>query len=242
MEPKRYPVVEIFHSIQGEGIHAGKQMCFVRLAGCNVGVFQQPGARLPVCTTALGESFICDTMYNTIAERLTAEEIAARVAPMKHVCITGGEPFIHDLKPLVKACDAATLLCTAGDAALSRIAGVSIETSGTRAIPDEIWQDTWITCSPKQGFLQENALFVDEWKFVITPPGPEHSLDTWSAQKAEVIHKFVSAGNGAAPVYLQPANFEHSISDLSLVAVKRLLQEDPRWRLSLQLHKIIGVR
>lgn len=77
----------IFWTIQGEGILAGEPMMFVRLAGCSVG-----------CAD-------CDTDYS-VFERDTVEAIARRVVAAdpgrtKWVWVTGGEPTIHDLQPLV---------------------------------------------------------------------------------------------------------------------------------------------
>lgn len=80
------PVVEIFSSIQGEARNSGKPTTFIRLRGCN-----------------LSCSF-CDTRYaNTphseaICDEIREEVILLTVAELgnKNICITGGEPMIHD--------------------------------------------------------------------------------------------------------------------------------------------------
>jgi 7-carboxy-7-deazaguanine synthase len=83
-----YPLAPqgVFLTVNGEGQFLGQPQVFVRLAGCNVGC---PG---------------CDTNY-TVAFKATAREIARQVASVagvaKWVWLTGGEPTIHDLPPLV---------------------------------------------------------------------------------------------------------------------------------------------
>ena len=78
-------VVEIFDSIDGEGIRTGQPATFIRLAGCNI--------RCSYCDTTyalFGESEPCE--YT----EMTVDEIAAKVnTNYKRVTLTGGEPLIH---------------------------------------------------------------------------------------------------------------------------------------------------
>lgn len=87
-------VIEIFNSIDGEGIRTGQPCTFIRLAGCNLR-----------CT-------YCDTLYALFGEEepceyreLSVEEILAEVQPRyKRITLTGGEPLIHiDCDKLVDA-------------------------------------------------------------------------------------------------------------------------------------------
>ena len=108
----RYPVAETFCNIQGEGTYTGTWMFFIRLAGCNVGRYeafdQAPGplrvfnSQHSICTSLAGERFLCDTDYHKYNE-FTAEELACQLATSgaNHVCITGGEPFMHNLYNLL---------------------------------------------------------------------------------------------------------------------------------------------
>ena len=122
---QQLPVVETFHSLQGEGIHAGRSAFFIRLAGCTVG-----------CSW-------CDTKHSWPAEShplQSVDELAAATALAQHagaafVVITGGEPLHHDLNALTSAVREASNL------------PVHIETSGVDPLtgsPD------WITLSPKR--------------------------------------------------------------------------------------------
>ncbi|MAV11295.1 MAG: 7-carboxy-7-deazaguanine synthase QueE, partial [Synechococcus sp. MED850] len=89
------PVVETFHSLQGEGHHTGRSAFFIRLAGCTVG-----------CSW-------CDTKHSwpehahpTRDVRELAEEAAeARDNGAAFVVITGGEPLHHNLQALTQALD-----------------------------------------------------------------------------------------------------------------------------------------
>ena len=87
-----YKVVEIFQSIDGEGIRTGATVNFVRLAGCNL------------------RCSYCDTLYSLfdeeepcVYEEMDAEEIMKNLEPrFKRVTLTGGEPLIHkDVTALV---------------------------------------------------------------------------------------------------------------------------------------------
>lgn len=115
------PVVETFHSVQGEGFWTGVSAFFIRLAGCDVG-----------CSW-------CDTKHSWPMQSHPKREILALVAeaiaanPFM-VVITGGEPLMHDLTRLTQALKASGLR-------------VHLETSGSHPLSGEF---DWISLSPKQ--------------------------------------------------------------------------------------------
>ena len=88
-EPRPYMVIETFTSVQGEGTRIGRLSTFVRLAHCNY-----------ACT-------FCDTTYAwkkgemVTPEKMSARDLAARVDAPDAV-LTGGEPLLHDLGPLLE--------------------------------------------------------------------------------------------------------------------------------------------
>jgi len=137
------PIVETFHSLQGEGIHAGRSALFIRLGGCSVG-----------CSW-------CDTKHSWPAaahpqrslSSLAAEAQRAAGEGAAFVVITGGEPLEHNLTPLCRAL---------ADAALP----LHLETSGVGA-----WsgQFHWVSLSPKPHRPpQAEALrHCDELKLVV---------------------------------------------------------------------------
>lgn len=226
-----YPVAEIFNSIQGEGEYTGQPMTFIRLAGCNVGKYKQNLDEFPalgggeafsllkqsVCTDFSGMEFVCDTDYHALLGKKTEKELAANT--LSHVCISGGEPFMHNLSPLIEE-----LVEEAGHE-------VHIETSGTKPINIE-WMP-WITCSPKLGFLPENSEVVNEWKFLV---GEITNLGK--------VEKFLKQHGGRvlAPVHIQPVNDLYTIDKVKAKElVGWLCSNQPTWKLSLQLHKLLGV-
>ena len=234
----KYPVAEDFDSIQGEGLYAGTRMHFIRLAGCNVGrapatvVNLAPAIKTlfplypehTICTSAFGEHFLCDTDYRA-TEMVPVEGLLDRVQ-CDRVCITGGEPFLHDLSDLVWG-------------AHQRGKRVHIETSGTKLIPDNIGRAAHIVCSPKQGLLPDNKWFVSEWKFVV---GADHPLA--DPDLIHAMYKLIAPTHTIEPVkvYIQPINGVDGIDPGSLQRCLNLIQLDSKLRLSVQLHKVLRVR
>lgn len=216
-----YPVAEVFHSIQGEGQWVGVPMYFVRLAGCNVG-------RDQVCTSCLGETFLCDTDY---AKKLDMEPAdILKGCTERRLCLTGGEPFLHDLRLL-------------SSVVFARGKVLHIETNGTKLFPE--WavlekrtealrseaRRLWITCCPKLSFNYLNASHVDEWKLLV---GPNTRLSELEA--------FVQGLPAYAPIYLQPINTPTEVDDQSVKRCLEILTVHQDWRLSAQLHKLLKVR
>lgn len=135
----RYPIIEVFESLQGEGTHSGLGATFIRLAGCNL--------RCSWCDTS--HSFDVDKAPTYTTEEL----IEAFSFKQPIVVITGGEPTLHDLGPLVRALHRQKKV-------------VCIETNGTNPIPVE-WGIDWITVSPKPQSGYKIACRADELKYVV---------------------------------------------------------------------------
>lgn len=103
-----YPIVEIFHSVQGEAFHAGIPHVFIRFGNCNL------------------RCEWCDTDFMTF-EEMNLDEIIDKVLSYncKRVIFTGGEPCLQDLE-------------TIGNALKEFNINLSIETNGTFLVPDVI--------------------------------------------------------------------------------------------------------
>jgi len=226
-----YRIAEYFDSIQGEASFSGARMFFIRLAGCNVGKYNEPeevklkalrilNPKHSICTSALGNAFQCDTDYHSV-EMLTEDDLVTLAIPQSPiVCITGGEPYLWDLDPLVEA------LWKAGKK-------VHIETSGT--LPFKSGAD-WITCSPKAGFLPANLSLVDEWKFVV-----DRSMGQ-PAEIAKKIFEFVQYAQNKR-VFIQPANSIDTIDKENIDFACAVLKcVSAPWKLSIQIHKLLGAR
>ena len=143
------PVVETFHSIQGEGSHAGRSAFFLRLAGCTVGC--------PWCDTKGSWSQQAHPLLPM--EALAAELVAAAAAGAAFVVITGGEPLQHNL----------TALCAQLRGALDPPLPLHLETSGVDCLSGRF---DWITLSPKRHRppRQELLSCCDELKVVVHEP------------------------------------------------------------------------
>ena len=164
------PVVETFHSLQGEGLHAGRSAFFIRLGGCNVG-----------CSW-------CDTKHSWPAEvhpRLSVNELAgdaqsAAQAGAAFVVITGGEPLHHNLTQLTSAIRNSAKL------------PIHLETSGVDPLSGEI---NWITLSPQRHQPPRPELLSSchELKVVVHEPDDLLFADVVSAQ-APQAHWLVQPG------------------------------------------------
>ncbi len=140
MAPIRYPIVETFHSLQGEGTWTGASAFFIRLGGCDVGC--------PWCDTK--ESWPLNHHRSRAIAPLLTEAQAAAPA---FVVITGGEPLLHNLEPLTTALQGANLR-------------VHLETSGAYALSGSF---DWITLSPKRFKPPHPEIYgqADELKVVV---------------------------------------------------------------------------
>lgn len=140
-ETVTYPIVETFHSVQGEGYWTGVNAFFIRLAGCDV--------HCPWC----------DTKHSWNVQRHPQETTQELVQTAKStnpaiVIITGGEPLMHDLLPLTTALKNAGLQ-------------VHLETSGAHPFSGNF---DWVTFSPKQFKAPHSSIYdhASELKIVIT--------------------------------------------------------------------------
>lgn len=212
-----YPVVEKFKAPQGEGLYTGTPMAFIRLQGCSVGK--------TICHN-------CDTDFKDIytwkgGGQFDEHALRFWVDNYRHVCVTGGEPFDHELEALVQA--------LANDGVKTHI-----ETSGTRPFPEwlephmALREDVHICVSPKPGWNPRWISAADEVKIIVGGLG---SGEGWPTLEYAVEW----ADNGQL-VYLQPVNKKHEPDKLTLSHALELVDTYPQLRLSVQLHKYIGVR
>lgn len=208
-----YSVKEIFYTLQGEGLRAGRPAVFCRFAGCNLWTGREEDRAQAVCQ-------FCDTEFVGIDGTLggkfsTAEALAVRIAsqwPVGHeyryVVLTGGEPLLQVDAALIEALHAQGF-------------EIAVETNGTVVATPGI---DWICVSPKAGadWVQRSG---DELKLVYPQPGlmPE-AIDT-----AEFTYYLLQPMDGP----LQRQNTRAAIA---------YCQANPQWRLSVQTHKILEIR
>jgi len=203
------PVVETFHSIQGEGLHAGRSAFFIRLAGCNVGC--------PWCDTKVSWPQGAHPLL-PLAE-LLAQAQAAAASGAAFVVLTGGEPLHHQLGPLCSSLAASGL-------------PLHLETSGVDPLSGRF---AWITLSPKRHRPPSEALLAccDELKVVV------HDAADLAFAEAMAAAARGARGQAAAPALLLQPGWQSSQGQA--LALEHVRQH-PAWRLSLQTHKLLGVR
>jgi organic radical activating enzyme len=232
----KYQIAEKFKSIQGEGVYTGTPMAFIRFVGCSVGK--------KICQH-------CDTDFERMLPwqgggEFTAEELHAWARPYEHICLTGGEPFDQDLRPLMSY--------------ELNAPKIHIETSGTKEYPfGQSYPDVWICVSPKPGFIETEVLAADEIKVIVPGLGSNESLtalyqknsraspmflplaerDTFRWPTIEDALRWADMGK---IVFLQPRNGKVDIDYNRLRLVQDIIIEHPQLRLSTQLHKVLKVQ
>jgi 7-carboxy-7-deazaguanine synthase len=206
-----YKVKEIFYSLQGEGANTGRAAVFCRFAGCNLWSGREEDRASAVCN-------FCDTDFvGTNGEGrgsfATAHELAAAVARLWR----GPERLF--------------VVCTGGEPLLQLDeelvaafhgfdAEVAVETNGTRTPPSGL---DWVTVSPKAG-APLVLVTGDELKLVY----PQGGAEPEQFERLEFKHFFLQPMDGPE----REANTQKAL---------HYCLQHPRWRLSLQIHKFLGI-
>jgi 7-carboxy-7-deazaguanine synthase (Cx14CxxC type) len=210
-----YTVKEIFYSLQGEGANVGRASVFCRFTGCNLWSGHEADRGRAICR-------FCDTDFvgtNGIGGGTfgTADDLAARIASYWPSPSPGSRPLVICTggEPLLQL-DTALV-----DAFHARGFEVAVETNGTRPVIPGI---DWVTVSPKAGapLVVERG---DELKLVF----PQQDLDPAAFNHLPFDHFFLQPMHG-------PDVDAHRAQ-----AVEYCLRH-PRWRLSLQVHRYLGIR
>ncbi|MSR01649.1 MAG: 7-carboxy-7-deazaguanine synthase [Gemmatimonadetes bacterium] len=210
-----YGVKEIYYTLQGEGAHTGRAAVFCRFAGCNLWSGREADRERAICQ-------FCDTdFFGTDGEGggrfPTAEELADAVLAAWPAGAVGGTKYV---------------VCTGGEPLLQldgpliealhrRSFEIGIETNGTIPVPAGV---DWVCVSPKA-----NATLVvhdgNELKLVY----PQPALMPEQVAGLHFSHRFLQPMDGPA----RALNTER--------AIEYCLQH-PEWRLSLQTHKLTGLK
>jgi len=209
-----YAVKEMFYTLQGEGAQAGRPSVFCRFAGCNLWTGREADRADATCD-------FCDTDFvgtdgDGGGKFATADSLADAVAS-HWPAAAGGRPYV---------------VCTGGEPLLQldeplvsalhqRGFEVAVETNGTQDAPAGL---DWICVSPKaRAPLKLRA--GSELKLIF----PQPALDPSIFEALDFHHFFLQPMDG-------PALEENTRSALAYCL------SHPRWRLSLQTHKLLGIR
>jgi 7-carboxy-7-deazaguanine synthase (Cx14CxxC type) len=208
-----YAVKEMFYSLQGEGARAGRASVFVRFAGCNLWSGREEDRARAICQ-------FCDTDF------VGADGLGGGKFEHADALASAAKSFWPDQT------GAAYVVCTGGEPLLQLDAPlidalhrqgfeIGIETNGTLAAPPGI---DWICVSPKAGadLVQQSG---NELKLVFPQAGaePQHY------EALAFTHFYLQPMDGPA----RAANTE---------AATHFCLERPQWKLSLQTHKLLGLR
>tara|TARA_E500000081_G_scaffold89930_1_gene91076 strand:- start:280 stop:921 length:642 start_codon:yes stop_codon:yes gene_type:complete len=207
------PVVECFHSLQGEGEHAGRSAYFIRLASCKVGC--------PWCDTKDSWNSALHPQQSLID--LSTQTAKAQEEGAAFVVITGGEPLHHNLDDLCKEIRKSTLNLE------KKSIPIHLETSGVDMLSGK---PDWITLSPKRHSPPrlDNLLSCQELKVVI-----QNAEDLLFAKT--MADSIKNNGKIKPQLFLQ-AGWENE--EGQTLAIK-FVKNNPDWRLSMQTHKWLGV-
>lgn len=208
-----YAVKEIFLTLQGEGMQAGRPAVFCRFSGCNLWSGREQDRADAVCQ-------FCDTDFvgtdGTLGGRYaTASDLAERIAATwgpdsdhRFVVLTGGEPMLQIDDALIEALHARGFM-------------IAVETNGTLPAPPGL---DWICVSPKA----DTELAIRQGhELKLVYPQTQNAPEDYTALAFQ--HFLLQPMDG--PDLAQ--NTKHAI-DYCL--------RHPQWRLSVQTHKTIGIR
>jgi 7-carboxy-7-deazaguanine synthase len=201
-------IVEIFPSLQGEGLRQGEPTIFVRLAGCNL------------------KCSFCDTKYAWRGgSDFSLSEISAKIEkfrrrfPVHWVSLTGGEPFIQDLRPLTRLLKKQKLK-------------IQVETNGTLYYP---LSADWFTVSPKPksySFKPEFRSLANEVKLVVS-----------KELTGKIIKNMRATFPSDIPILLQPQSNRRWSQERAIKLFQKACSSGlDNIRVSIQLHKILKLR
>lgn len=208
-----YSVKEIYYTLQGEGARTGRAAIFCRFSGCNLWTGREEDRHKAICQ-------FCDTDFIGTDGSLggkyeTAHELAELIKNMWPSNTAKPYVVFTGGEPLLQL-DTALI-----DAIHHHNFEIAIETNGTLPLPDSI---DWVCMSPKPN---TNILVRkgNELKFIF----PQKDFDPLLFESLDFEFYFIQP--------MDNENIEiHTQQSISFCL------ENPKWRLSLQTHKIIGLR
>ena len=209
-----YQVKEIFYTLQGEGANAGRPAVFCRFAGCNLWSGREQDRATAACN-------FCDTDFvgtdGTLGGKFADANALAEIIAAQWPSADLGCRFVVMTggEPLLQV-DSALI-----DALHMRSFEIAVETNGTIAAPAGI---DWICVSPKAG-----APWVQREGHELKVVWPQAAFDFAELEAAKFTHR-----------YLQP--MDNMLKAANTADCIALCLQRPAWRLSLQTHKMTGIR
>jgi len=219
-----YKINELFETIQGEGSFTGQPSIFIRLQGCPVACSWCDTKHTwdinlddSVSAEIMGSKNEESIQWASMSVEQILEWIKSKGYQAKHIVITGGEPCMVDLTPL---CDGFE----------SKGYSTQVETSGTFEV--KVTDKCWVTVSPKinmKGGYKVLRSALERANEIKHPVATEHHVDELTELLAE--HNINNT-----PIYLQPISQKERATELAIATCIK-----NNWRLSIQVHKYIGI-
>lgn len=206
-----YTIKEIYFTQQGEGYHTGRPAVFLRFTGCNLWTGFEIDRESAIC-------YWCDTdfvgMDGPYGGKYSADQVAETVQRIWPE---------NEKKPYL-VCTGGEPLLQMDDEFISTVHRsdfeIGIETNGTKIPPEGI---DWICVSPKA-----NAEFILKKGHELKIVFPQSGINPRQYQDLDFDHFFIQPMDGPN----QGENIEKS---------KEFVVKNPKWKLSLQTHKILGI-
>ncbi len=224
MKTPRYKINELFETIQGEGSFTGQPSIFIRLQGCPVACSWCDTKHTwdidlndEVSTTVMASKLEENTQWANMSVNDIIQWIDTKGFQAKHIVITGGEPCMVDLTPLCDGFESKGYSC-------------QIETSGTFEV--KTTEKCWVTVSPKinmKGGYKILSSALNRANEIKHPVATQHHVDELTDLLEE--HSILNT-----PIYLQPISQKKRATELAIATCIK-----NNWRLSIQVHKYIGI-
>lgn len=210
-----YTVKEIFYTLQGEGAQSGRAAVFCRFSGCNLWNGREEDRERAVCK-------FCDTDFVGVGPDGGRFADAKSLADVIDSCWTASAV---DAERKYVVCTGGEPLLQLDEAAIAELHRrgfeVAVETNGTQPAPASL---DWICVSPKAGAALVQR-FGSELKLVY----PQQDAPPEQFESLEFTHFFLQPMDGP--------DLETNVNEAA-----RYCMSHPRWRLSLQTHKLLGIR
>lgn len=213
MSTKRYAIKELFYTLQGEGFHAGRAAVFCRFSGCNLWSGKESARETAACR-------FCDTDFvgvdGTHGGRYIATDLVDKI---KELWSGTGTPMVVFTggEPLLQLDQALVEACQ------SEGFYVSVETNGTKPAPTGI---DWICLSPKP---RSTIVLTEASELKLVYPQNEPEMHPERFRDFNATHW-----------YLQPRFDDNILAHREQTVLYCLAH--PKWRLSIQMQKVLGVR
>lgn len=217
---------EVFYTIQGEGPDSGRPAIFVRLSKCNL------------------RCYFCDTEFETGQEvKLQALVDDVLILAKEHACklvvITGGEPLLQNIVPFVRRMNSLDISCSVETAGVAMLPELHTVFDPMRSVAGNL-----IVCSPKTPKIHpEMERLVGAWKYVVREgEGDQWGLPTKSTQHSNRDSVIFYPKHPVVQIWISPMDEQlHGQNERNVQWARDVCMKHG-YRLSLQVHKLIGVR